>query len=642
MSTLSQQLNLKEKELRQKVSEAGIRLSPRARKIDNYLARQIMEALQPKSKKIDTTPREKRTIALPSYIKVKDYVDLLGMSVSDVVKALLKNGVMANINEEIDYETAAIIAQDLGFEVQEEKTESNSELGQSSLNEMLHSEKEESLKNRPPIVAVMGHVDHGKTSLLDSIRKTNVVSGEAGAITQRIGAYQVKKNGKLITFLDTPGHEAFSEMRARGANVTDIIVLVVAADDSVQPQTVEVINRAKFTGTPLIVAINKIDKPEANIQKIKQELSEHGVLTEDWGGKTIAVPISARNGEGVNDLLEMILLTAEIENLRANPDGDTLGTVIESHLSKGKGPVASVIIQNGTLHIGDIVVAGPGFGRVRQLEDATGKKMKEALPSTPVQLSGLSEVPQVGDILRSVATLEEAKMAAFQVQRKERLRRISHQKISTDPNSKNLNLILKADAQGSIEAIKQSFDKLKNDEVKINIIAEGAGEISESDVNLASSTKSVIIGFNTKANPKALNLAKQQKVHIDTYDIIYELIEDVTTAVVQMLSPDLVRTSLGNVKILKIFMTDKKEVIVGGKVETGMLKKNSKIKISRGGVEIGSAEILDLQQQKVASKEVIAGNEFGMKLKTTTKIEEGDVLESYEEKLTAKQLTVPA
>ena len=642
LSTLSQQLNLKEKELRQKVSEAGIRLSPRARKIDNYLARQIMEALQPKSKKQDTAPREKRTIALPAYIKVKDYVDLLGMSVSDVVKALLKNGVMANINEEIDYETAAIIAQDLGFEVQEEKTESNSELGQSSLNEMLHSEKEESLKNRPPIVAVMGHVDHGKTSLLDSIRKTNVVSGEAGAITQRIGAYQVKKNGKLITFLDTPGHEAFSEMRARGANVTDIIVLVVAADDSVQPQTVEVINRAKFTGTPLIVAINKIDKPEANIQKIKQELSEHGVLTEDWGGKTIAVPISARNGEGVNDLLEMILLTAEIENLRANPDGDTLGTVIESHLSKGKGPVASVIIQNGTLHIGDMVVAGPGFGRVRQLEDASGKKMKEALPSTPVQISGLSEVPQVGDILRSVATLEEAKTAAFQVQRKERLRRISHQKISTDPNLKNLNLILKADAQGSIEAIKQSFDKLKNDEVKINIIAEGAGEISESDVNLASSTKSVIIGFNTKANPKALNLAKQQKIHIDTYDIIYELIEDVTTAVVQMLSPDLVRTSLGNVKILKIFMTDKKEVIVGGKVETGMLKKNSKIKISRNGVEIGTAEILDLQQQKVASKEVVAGNEFGMKLKTNTKIEEGDVLESYEEKLTAKQLTVPA
>jgi translation initiation factor IF-2 len=642
LSTLSQQLNLKEKELRQKVSEAGIRLSPRARKIDNYLARQIMETLQPNQKKQDTAPREKRTIALPAYIKVKDYVDLLGMSVSDVVKALLKNGVMANINEEIDYETAAIIAQDLGFEVQEEKTESSSELGQSSLNEMLHSEKEETLKTRPPIVAVMGHVDHGKTSLLDSIRKTNVVSGEAGAITQRIGAYQVKKNGKLITFLDTPGHEAFSEMRARGANVTDIIVLVVAADDSVQPQTVEVINRAKFTETPLIVAINKIDKETANIQKIKQELAEHGVLTEDWGGKTIAVPISARNGEGVNDLLEMILLTAEIENLRANPDGDTLGTVIESHLSKGKGPVASVIIQNGTLHIGDIVVAGPGFGRVRQLEDASGKKMKEALPSTPVQLSGLSEVPQVGDILRSVATLEEAKLAAYQVQRKERLRRISHQKISTDPNSKSLNLILKADAQGSIEAIKQSFDKLKNDEVKINIIAEGAGEISESDVNLASSTKSVIIGFNTKANPKALNLAKQQKVHIDTYDIIYELIEDVTTAVVQMLSPDLVRTSLGNVKVLKIFMTDKKEIIVGGKVETGMLKKNSKIKISRNGVDIGTAEILELQQQKVVSKEVVAGNEFGMKLKTTTKIEEGDVLESYEEKLTAKQLTVPA
>ena len=638
LGTLSQQLNLKEKDLRQKIAEAGIKVSPRARKIDNYLARQIMDALQPKPKR-EAAPREKRTISLPSYIKVKDYVELLKLPISDVIKALLKNGIMANINEEIDYETAAIIAQDLGFEIGEHQAEAVGEIGQASLAEMLSSEQEETLKHRPPIVAVMGHVDHGKTSLLDYIRKTNIAGGEAGAITQHIGAYQVKKNGKFITFLDTPGHEAFSEMRSRGANVTDMIVLVVAADDSVQPQTVEVINRAKFTNTPLIVAINKIDKEEANIAKIKQELSDYGVLTEDWGGKTIAVPISARTGSGIDELLEMILLTAEVENYRANPEGDMLGTVIEAHLSKGQGPIASVIVQNGTLKVGDIVAMGPAYGRVRQLEDALGKKMKEAVPSTPTQISGLSDVPQTGDILRSFKTIDEAKTVAYNVQRKERIRRISHQKISADPNSKNLILILKADVQGSIEAIKQSFDKLKNDEVKIAVVSEGVGEISETDINQAAGSKAIVIGFNTKANPKALNLAKQQGVQVDTYDIIYELIEDVTTAVVEMLSPELIRTSFGNAKILKIFMTDKKEMVIGGRVEQGMLKKNSKIKINRNGVEVGTAEIIELQQQKIQSKEVAAGNEFGMKIKSATKIEEGDVIESYEEKLTAKQLS---
>jgi len=643
LSTLSQQLNMNEKELRQKTAEAGIRLSPRARKIDNYLAREIFEALQPKQKKQQSSqPQVKKTINIPAYIKVKDYVELLDIPVSDVIKSLLKNGVMANINEEIDYDTAAIIAQDFGFEVEEKKTESESDIGQGTLQEMLHSEKEEDLKQRPPIVAVMGHVDHGKTSLLDHIRKTNVVSGEAGAITQHIGAYQVKKNGKLITFLDTPGHEAFSEMRARGANVTDIIVLVVAADDGVKPQTIEVINRAKFTSTPIIIAINKIDKEDANIPRIKQELADHGVLTEDWGGKTIAIPISARSGAGIDELLEMILLAAEVENFRANPNGKTLGTVIESHLSQGKGPIASVIIQNGCLHVGDIVSIGSSYGRVRQLEDDRGKKMKEAMPSTPVQISGISDVPQAGDILKVMDNMEEAKNAAFVVQHKERLRRISKQKIVTDANSKSLNLVLKTDVQGSLEAIKQSLDKLKNDEVKISILSEGVGEITDNDITLAASAHATVVAFNAKANSKVLSLAKQLHVAIDSYDIIYELIEDITTAVVKMLSPELIRTSLGNGKILKIFMTDKKEVIIGGKVETGFIKKSAKIKIMRGDIDLGTGEILELQQSKVQAKEVEANNEFGMKLKTTVKIQEGDKIESYEEKLTAKQLTVNA
>lgn len=639
LSSLSQQLNLKEKELRQKASEAGFRISPRARKIDNFLARQILDALQPKAKQAPQTPRQPRKIKLPSFIKVKDYVDLLGLSVSEIVKTLLKNGVMANINEEIDFETAAIVAQDLGFEVEEEKEATQAELGQSSLQEILKSEPEANLKPRPPIVAVMGHVDHGKTSLLDYIRRTNVVASEAGAITQHIGAYQVKKNGKLITFLDTPGHEAFSEMRARGANVTDLIVLVISAEDGVKPQTVEVINRAKFTNTPLLVAINKIDKEGANVMRAKQELAENGVLTEDWGGKTIAVPLSAKTGSGVDELLEMILLTAEVENFRANPEGRVLGTVIESHLSKGKGPVATVIVQNGTLRVTDIVAIGGAYGRVRDLEDALGKKLKEAPPATPVQISGLSEVPQVGDILRKMENLEEAKNSAFQIQRKERLRRITqNQKIKGDVENKTLNLVIKTDVLGSLEAIKQSLDKLKNNEVKINIIAEGAGEISESDVALAAPAKATIIGFNTKANPKALNLAKQQKVVIDVYDVIYELIEDVTTAVVSMLSPELIRTSFGRAKVLKIFMTEKKEMIIGGRVEQGEIRKAGKIAVLRNGEEIGRAEIIELQQNKVAAKEVAAGSEFGIKLKTDTKLAEGDVVESFEEKLKAKQL----
>lgn len=639
LSSLSKQLNLNDRELRQKVADAGIRLSPRARKVDNYLARQIFDALKPKNTEADNAPKVLKKIKLPAFIKVKDYVDLLGLSVTDVIKTLLKNGIMANINEEIDFDTASIVAQDLGFEVEEEKTESNFELGAASMQEILNTEKKEDLKPRPPIVAVMGHVDHGKTSLLDYIRKTNVVSGEAGAITQHIGAYQVKKNGKFITFLDTPGHEAFSEMRARGANVTDLIVLVVSAEDGVKPQTIEVINRAKFTNTPLIVAINKIDKDGANIQRAKQELAEHGVLTEDWGGKTIAVPISAKTGEGVDTLLEMILLTAEVEDFRGNPNGDTLGTVIESHLSQGKGPVATVIVRNGTLKVGEIITIGAAFGRVRALEDEHGKKIKEAVPSTPVQISGISEVPQVGDIMRKMETLEEAKNIAYNLQRKDRVRRINkNQKIQGDTETKTLNLIIKTDVLGSLEAINQAIDKLKNDEVKINVLSEGAGEISENDVTLASTSGSTVIGFNTKANVKAINLAKQQKVVIDTYDVIYELIEDLTTAVVKMLSPELIKTSFGRAKVLKIFLTEKGQLILGGKVEQGDIKKVGEIAVLRAGEEIGRGEILDLQQSKIAAKEVAAGNEFGMKLRTNVKVVEGDVLESFEEKLKAKDL----
>jgi len=485
----------------------------------------------------------------------------------------------------------------------------------------------------------MGHVDHGKTTLLDTIRKTKVAEGESGGITQHIGAYQAKKNGKVITFLDTPGHEAFSEMRARGANVTDLIVLVVAADDGVRPQTLEVINRAKFTDTPIIVAINKVDKPEANVIKVKQELAGVGVLTEEWGGKTIAVEISAKQNLGIDNLLEMILLTAEVENFRANPHGKTVGTIIESRMIHGKGSTATAIIQNGELKVGDIIVAGAAFGRVRSLEDEQGRKLKEVLPSQPAQISGFSEVPQAGDILQTVSTLDEAKSIATVSQKKNRSHKLAgHQTILTDLKNKTLNLILKTDVAGSLEAIKQSIAKLKNDEVKINILSEGVGEVNESDILLADNSKATVLAFRAKVNPKVAGLAKQKNVIVDSYDVIYELIEDVTSAVIKMFSPETEKVPFGKAKVLAIFRTEKGQMIVGGKVEEGEMKKVGHIAIWREGVELGRGDILELQQSKVNAKSVEMGNEFGMKIKTPVKIVVGDVLESFEEKIKAKTL----
>ncbi len=640
LSSLSSELNMSVQDLRARARDKGFFISPRANKIDNFLAKKITEALAVKAVVAKTAgPVEKKKVSIPSFIKVRDFAVLLNLPVTTVIKALIMSGVMATINQEVDFDTASIIAQDLNFEVESEADQSIQEYGLGYLHEILKAEKEENLKNRPPIVAIMGHVDHGKTTLLDTIRKAKVAEGESGGITQHIGAYQIKKNGKYITFLDTPGHEAFSEMRARGANVTDIIVLVIAADDGVRPQTLEVINRAKFTNTPMIVAINKVDKPEANVMRAKQELAGQGVLTEEWGGKTIAVEISAKQNKGIDNLLEMILLTAEMENFRANPNGKTIGTIIESKISQGKGATATVIIQNGTLKVGDIIAAGAAFGRIRSLEDETGKKLKEALPSTPVQISGFSEVPQAGDILQTTDNLDLAKQIAVSVQRKNQSHKLaSKQGIVGDLENKTLNLIIKADVGGSLEAIKQSIAKLKNDEVKIGILSEGVGEINESDILLASSSRATVIGFRTKVNPKAINLAKQKKVVVDSYDVIYELLEDITSAVIKMFTPELEKISNGKAKVLAIFRTEKGIMIVGGKVEEGELKKNSQIMVLRDGVELGRAEIMELQQTKVSSKTVNRNEEFGIKLKTAVKILEGDVLESFEEKIKQKTL----
>lgn len=639
LSSLSSQLNLSVQELRSKAKAKGIFIAPRANKIDNFLAKQITEALAPKPVKQQTEPVEKKVIKLPTFIKVRDFATTLNMPVVEVIKTLIKNGVMATINQEVDFETATIVAQDLGFEVETEADSTQEEFGVGFLQQVIKAEDEKNLKARPPIVAIMGHVDHGKTTLLDTLRKTKVVEGESGGITQHIGAYQVKKNGKQITFLDTPGHEAFSEMRARGANVTDIIVLVVAADDGVRPQTLEVIKRAQFTNTPMIVAINKIDKPEANIIRIKQELAAQNVLTEEWGGKTIACEISAKQNIGLDNLLEMILLTAEIENFRANPNGKTVGTIIESKVSQGKGATATVIVQNGNLKVGDIIVAGSAYGRIRSLEDEHGKKLKEAGPSTPAQISGFSQVPQAGDILQVLSDLDAAKQIAVSSQRKAQSHRLTaNRQLEGDMETKTLNLIIKADVAGSLEAIKQSIAKLKNDEVKIAILSDGVGEVNESDVLRASSSKGSVIAFRTKVNNKAVTLAKQKSVVIDSYTVIYELLEDVTTAVIKMFTPETEKISLGKAKILAVFRTEKENMIVGGRVEEGEVRKIGKIAIWREDKELGRADIAELQQNKVNAKSVKAGSEFGIKLKTTIKVKEGDILESFEEKIKIKTL----
>src|SRR3989344_2250071 len=638
ISTLSKQLNMPVTQLRYKIREAGFFVSPKANKIDNQMAKQIINALTQTKTEVPTVAQTKE-VSLQKVLSVKELSTKLGLDVTVVIKKLIQNGVMATINEEIDYDTAAIIAADLGFNVSE-KTETTTRLGLGYVSEAIKKESEEKNEEfiiRPPIVAIMGHVDHGKTTLLDTIRSTKVVDTEAGRITQHICAYQVERNGKLITFLDTPGHEAFSAMRARGANVTDIIVLVVAADDGVKPQTIEVINRAKLTGTPLIVAINKVDKPDSNIDRVKKELGDYGVVIEEWGGIVPVAKISALTGQGVDELLDLVLLQAEVMDLQANPAGQTMGTVIEAHLSRTLGPVATVIVQNGTLNLSDIVAVGKAFGKIRSMIDARGAKLKTAPPSRALRISGISDVPQAGDILKTYATLDEAKIQATAVARGERAKKFATTKQLAFAG-KDLNLIIKVDVLGSLEAINDALSKLKNTEVKINVLDEGAGEVNENDVLRADSASGVIIGFHTKVSSQAAKLAQAKGVTIQTYDVIYELIEDITRQVVDMLTPEVLRTDLGRAKILAIFRTEKDSMIIGGNVAEGKIKDGAEFEIKRGDEIVGKGLVTQLQQNKIKTKEVLHGSEFGANVKTATKIEAGDVLVLFEESVRKKTL----
>ena len=569
-------------------------------------------------------------------ITVKDFADQLGVSVSTVITKLIGLGVMANQNQSIDEDTCILLADELGIEIDLEEPK----LDESVEEEygLLRKDKERDLKTRPPVVTVMGHVDHGKTSLLDSIKKTHVTQSEAGGITQHIGAYTVNLSGKNITFLDTPGHEAFTSMRLRGAQTTDIAVLVVAADDGVMPQTLEAISHARSAEVPIIVAITKIDKPEANPERVKQELMNENLVAEEWGGDTIVVGVSSKSGEGIDELLEMILLVAEMRELKANPNRRAVGTIIEANLDKAKGPMATILIKNGTLRFGDPIVSGTCSGRIRAMEDDKGKKVKKAGPSMPVVVLGLNDVPNAGDTIYAVKDDKTAKAIADKNSEISREKRLSQTtKISLDnlfekiseEDVKELNIVVKADVKGSVEALNQSLLKLSTDEVKISIIHSGVGGINESDVTLASASNAIVIGFNVRPNINAIELAKSEEVEIRTYRVIYEIINDIEQAAKGMLDPDIVEEILGRCEIRQTFKLPNNQMVAGVYVLNGKILRNSKVKVLRDDVVIHEGDIASLKRFKDDTKELATGFEGGLVIDGFNDIKEGDLLESY-------------
>ena len=583
-------------------------------------------------------PKEKeetiKTIKIPESLTIKELADKMKVQPTAIVKKLFMQGKMVTVNQEVDFETAEEIALEYNVICEpEEKVDVIAEL----LKE--EEENEENLVSRPPVICVMGHVDHGKTSLLDAIRDTNVIDREAGGITQHIGAYVVQCNGQNITFLDTPGHEAFTAMRMRGANATDIAILVVAADDGVMPQTVEAINHAKAAGTEIIVAVNKIDKPSANIERVKQELSEHELIAEDWGGSTIFVPVSARTREGIEELLEMILLTAEVSELKANPKRAARGLVIEGELDKGKGPVATVLVQKGTLRVGDPIAAGSCYGKVRAMMDDKGRRVKEAGPSTPVEILGLSDVPNAGEIFVSPATDKEARNFAetFISEGRTRMLEDTKNKMSLDDlfsqiqagNVKELNIIVKADVQGSVEAVKQSLVKLSNEEVVVKVIHGGVGAVNESDVSLAAASNAIIIGFNVRPDPVAKATADREGVDLRLYRVIYNAIEDVEAAMKGMLEPIFEEKVIGHAEVRQTFKASGVGTIAGSYVLDGVFERDCQVRISREGEKIFEGALASLKRFKDDVKEVKAGYECGLVFEKFNDLTEGDLVEAY-------------
>ena len=572
-------------------------------------------------------------VEIPDEITVGELASRMKKTGAVVVKNLMKMGVMASMSDVIDYDTAALVAMELGCKVEKEVVV--------TIEEKLidtAEDKAEDLQDRAPVIVVMGHVDHGKTSLLDYIRSSNVTAGEAGGITQAIGAYQVKVQDKMVTFLDTPGHEAFTAMRARGAMVTDIAILVVAADDGIMPQTVESINHAKAAGVSIIVAINKIDKEGADPERIKQELTEHELVCEEWGGDVICVPVSAKTGQGIDELLENILLVAEVKELKANPNRRAKGTVIEGRLDKGRGPIATLLVQNGTLHTGDVIIAGTAVGRVRVMTNFRGKVVKSAGPSVPVEITGLAEVPSAGDIFNAVADerlarelVEQRKHAAKEEQFK------AYHKVTLDSlfsqiaegEIKELPIIVKADVQGSVEAVKQSLEKLSNDEVRVKVIHGAVGAVSEGDVMLASASNAIIVGFNVRPDPVAAESAARDGVDIRLYRIIYDAIEEITTAMKGMLAPKFREVELGRAEVRQVYKISNVGTVAGCYVLSGKLTRNCEIRVVRDGIIVADDKIGSLKRFKDDAKEVTSGYECGVTLEKFADVKTGDIFEAF-------------
>ena len=591
------------------------------------------EAQKLKRLELEKARKKQLEIQVPDEIVVSELASRLKVTAADVIKKLFSLGVMVTINQSVDYDTACIVAEEFGAKVTKEVVV--------SIEERLFEEVEdtdENLQPRSPVVVVMGHVDHGKTSLLDRIRNANVTAGEAGGITQHIGAYRVKAGGRDITFLDTPGHEAFTAMRARGALATDIAILVVAADDGIMPQTVEAINHAKAANLSIIVAINKMDKPAANPDKVKQELTEHGLVCEEWGGDVICVPVSAKTGEGIDELLEMVNLTADVLELKANPDRLAKGVVIEARIDKGRGPIATVLVQTGTLHTGDTIIAGTAVGRVRVMRDDKGKAVKEAGPSVPVEIMGLAEVPSAGD---DFAAVEDEKLARELVEKrkfdaKEEQFKL-YKKVSLDNlfsqieegSMKKLPIIVKADVQGSVEAVSQSLSKLSNEEVKVEVIHGAVGAVTESDVMLAKASGAIIVGFNVRPNPAAADNAKRDGVDIRLYRVIYDAIEEIETAMKGMLAPKYREVDTGRVEVRQVMKLSSVGVVAGSYVLDGRVQRNGEVRVVRDGIIVAVDKIAGLRRFKDDVKEVAAGYECGITLEKFTDIKDGDIFEAF-------------
>lgn len=577
---------------------------------------------------------ERKAAEVPAVLTVREFAESLKLPVTQVIAKLVQNGVMATINESIDFDTMAIIGDELGFELKEKSEEKTA---------VEPKVKKKNLRPRPPVVTVMGHVDHGKTQLLDAVRHTDIIATESGGITQHIGAYQITinkdKKARTITFLDTPGHEAFSAMRAHGANITDVVTLVVAANDGVKPQTVEAYNHAKEAKVSIIVAINKIDLPDADIEKTKRQLADLGLLPEKWGGKTPIVEVSAKTHKNIDELLEMILLVADLKELKADPTQPADGVVVESHMQAGRGPIATILVQEGTLHLGDVLVIGQTYGKIRIMENYLGKKIREAGPSTPIRIAGLQDLPNFGD---RFLVVENEKVAKELTKTKTIKRRVlSIGEISKDIKEgkvKELKIVLKADVAGSLEAIKNSLKNISTAEVKINVIHEGVGDISESDVNMALASEALVIGFRVKVATDVLNLASRENVKISVYEIIYQLLDDLTAALSGLLEPEIVETEIGRLTVLAVFRTAKNEKIIGGRVTSGKIANGALARIIRDKETIGEGKITNLQQNKKDTSECAENFECGLQVETLTKIVVGDSIEVYKKEERVRKL----